>query len=137
MDSSSKGLVEELTLYVLAHFREDLERLRLREAVRATYYGIQINVTNFYAIFELYCPATGTFFTPVGELGMALHEMWEVSALPMGSLPYEKYFPLRIRAGIIREIGACLVRDLQRADVPLLHLLGCTWWLLKNHLEGG
>jgi len=23
---------------------------------------------------------------------MALHEMWEVSALPMGSLPYEEYF---------------------------------------------
>ena len=24
---------------------------------------------------------------------MALHEMWEVSTLPMGSLPYEEYFP--------------------------------------------
>ena len=54
-----------MTLYILAHFEEDLERLGLYEAVRA----------NFYAIFELYCPATGTFFTPVGELGMALHEM--------------------------------------------------------------
>ena len=30
---------------------------------------------NFYAIFELYYPAAGTFFTPVGELGMALYEM--------------------------------------------------------------
>ena len=52
-----------------------------------------MSVANFYAIFELYFPATGTFFTPVGELGMALHEMWEVSALPLGSLPYEEYFP--------------------------------------------
>ena len=52
-----------------------------------------MSVANFYAIFELYCPATGTFFTPVGELGMALHEMWEVSALPLGSFPYEEYFP--------------------------------------------
>jgi len=52
-----------------------------------------MSVANFYAIFELYCPATETFFTPVGELGMALHEMWEVSARPLGSLRYEEYFP--------------------------------------------
>ena len=24
---------------------------------------------------------------------MDLHEMWEVSALPLGALPYEEYFP--------------------------------------------
>ena len=64
-----------MTLYVLAYFREDLKRLGLREAVRATCYGIQISVANFYAIFELYCPVIGTFFTSVGELGMTLHEM--------------------------------------------------------------
>ena len=64
-----------MTLYVLAHFEEELERLGLYEAVRATCYSIQMSVANFYAIFELYCSATGTFFTPVGELGMALHEM--------------------------------------------------------------
>jgi len=52
-----------------------------------------MSVVNFYAIIELYCPAKGTFFTPMGELGIALHEMWEVTALPMGSLPYEEYFP--------------------------------------------
>jgi len=42
---------------------------------------------------EMYCLVSGTFFTPVGELGMALHEMWEVSNLSMGSKPYEEYFP--------------------------------------------
>jgi len=56
-----------LTLYVLAHFEEDLERLGLYEAVRATCCGIQMSVANFYAIFELYCPATRTFFTPVAN----------------------------------------------------------------------
>ena len=75
MDSPPKAWWRDLTLYVLAHFEEDLERLGLYEAVRATCYGIQMSVANFYAIFELYCPATGTFFTPVGELGMTLHEM--------------------------------------------------------------
>jgi len=82
-----------LTLYILAHFEEDLERLGFHEAIRTICYGIQMSVVKFYAIFELYCLVTGTFFTPVGELGMALHEMWEVSTLPMGSLPYEEYFP--------------------------------------------
>jgi len=70
-----KAWCRDLSLYVLAHFEKDLERLGLREAVRATYYGIQMGAANFYAIFELYCPATGTFFTPVDELGMAFHEM--------------------------------------------------------------
>ena len=77
----------------MAHFGEDLERLELHEVVRAIYYDIQMSVVNFYANFELYCLATGTFFTPMGKLGMVLHEMWEVSAFPMGSLPYEEYFP--------------------------------------------
>ena len=82
-----------MTLYVLSHFEEDLKRLGLYEAVRATCYGIQMSVANFYTIFELYCQAKGTFFTPVSELGMALHEIWEVSALLMGSLAYEEYLP--------------------------------------------
>jgi len=62
MDSSSEGLVEKIDLYILAHFEEDLERLGLHEAIRTTCYDIQMSVANFYAIFELYCPAIGTFF---------------------------------------------------------------------------
>jgi len=54
---------------------------------------MNISVPTFYAVLEMYCPASGTFFTPVHELGMALHEMLEVSNLPMGSKPYEEYFP--------------------------------------------
>jgi len=53
-------------------------------------------VPNFFSIFELYCLDLGIFFTPVGELGLALHEMWEISNLPMGSMPYEEYFPCTI-----------------------------------------
>ena len=65
----------------------------LHEAVRATCYGIEISVPNIFAIFWLYCPASGTFFTPVGELELALHEMWEISNLPMGSMSYGEYCP--------------------------------------------
>jgi len=93
----------ELTNYVLANFGKDLEKLNLHEAVRATCYGIDMKVACFYAILELYCPASGTFFTPVGELGMALHEMWEISALPFGSLPYEEYFPCEAELALLEK----------------------------------
>jgi len=62
-----------------------------------------MSVANFYAILELYFPATWTFFTPVSELGMALHKMWEVSALPMGSLPYEGYFPCESEQALLEK----------------------------------
>ena len=70
-------------LYVLKYFDADLMRLELHQAVMATCHGIKISVPNFFVIFELYCPTSGTFFTPVGELGLALHEMWEISNLPL------------------------------------------------------
>ena len=98
-----KAWWKNLALYVLAYFGEDLERLGLREDIRATCYNIQMSVANFYAIFELYCSVIGTFFTPVGELGMALYEMWEVSALSMGSLSYEEYFPCESELGLLEK----------------------------------
>jgi len=63
-------------LYVLKYFKADLMRLGLHESIRATCHGMEISVPNFFAIFELYYPALRTFFTPVGELGLVLHEMW-------------------------------------------------------------
>ena len=61
--------------YVAEHFDVDLKRLGPREVIRATCYRIEISVPNLFIIFELYYPASGTFFTPVDELGMALHDM--------------------------------------------------------------
>ena len=63
-----------------------MERLGLYEAVRETCHGMEC------VILELYCPSIGTFFTPIGELGLSLHEMWELSKLPVGHFPYEEYF---------------------------------------------
>jgi len=74
-------------------FEDDLKRLGFHEAVRAMCFGININIPNFYAILEIYCSVSGMFFTLIDELGMALHEMWEISNLPIGSKLYEEYFP--------------------------------------------
>ena len=91
--SSKQAWWSSLIMYMLEVFAVDLKWLGLYEAIRATCFSINISVPTFYAIFEMYCLASGMFFTPIGELGMALHEMWEVSNLPMGSQPYEEYFP--------------------------------------------
>jgi len=40
-----------------------------------------------------YNPKTYTFFTPIGEMGLALHEMYEVSGLEIGDASYEEYVP--------------------------------------------
>jgi len=34
---------------------------------------------------------------------MTLHEMWEVSALPMGYLPYEEYFPCETELALLEK----------------------------------
>jgi len=44
-------------------------------------------------MLERYNLKTCTFFTPVGEMEFAIHEMYEVSRLAMGDIPYEKYVP--------------------------------------------
>ena len=67
-------------MYVLELFDEDLKRLELHEAIRSTCFGINISVPTFYAILKLFYPASGMFFTPVGELWMALHEMRSVKS---------------------------------------------------------
>ena len=33
------------------------------------------------------------FFTPVGEMGLALHELYEISELVIRDAPYEEYVP--------------------------------------------
>jgi len=100
-------------------FADDLMRLGLYEAVRATCF--EINIPTFYAILEMYCLASGTFFTAVGKLGMALHEMWGVSNLPMGSLPYAGYFLCAEELAQLKKKEPALY-ETSRTHVPFLHM---------------
>jgi len=88
-----KSVVEQNDQLVLAKYEIILRRFELYNAVQATRLRLDISVPNFFAIVERFNPHSRTFFTPVGEMGLPLHEMWEVSKLPMGSMPYEEYFP--------------------------------------------
>lgn len=56
-------------------------------------FGLPLNIQNFFYILEHYNPNTNTFFMPVREMGMAMHEMHEVTLLPDGDYPYEEFVP--------------------------------------------
>ena len=59
--------------------------------MRAVWYGIPQSNQYIYAILEQYNPETCTFFTPIGKMGIALHEMYEVSGLVIRDGPYKEY----------------------------------------------
>jgi len=77
----------------LAEFENLLLQAGLYGAVRIIQYGIPQSNQYFYAILERYNLKTCTFFTPIGEMGLALHEMYKVSGLVIEDAPYEEYVP--------------------------------------------
>ena len=79
--------------FVLIDLGDLLKRVGLYVAVRAVQWGIPPGSHNFFGILERYNSLTGTFFTPVGEMGLAMHELHEVSGLSTGDIPYEEYVP--------------------------------------------
>ncbi|XP_020272747.1 uncharacterized protein LOC109847926 [Asparagus officinalis] len=91
--SGNKWWWTRMTQYVLKRFGRELAGLGLDVPIRATMHGLQSSVSHFLCLFEIYNPDTNTFFTKNGELGLPLHEMMQVSALPMGDVPYQEFFP--------------------------------------------
>ena len=77
--------------FSLAEFEDLLLQARLYGAMRAVQYDIPQSTQHFYAILERYNPETYTFFTPIREMGLTLHEMYEVSRLVIGDAPYEEF----------------------------------------------
>ena len=75
--------------FVLEDLREELIQTNLYAAIRAVQYGIPQSNHHFFTMLERYNLETCTFFTPVREMGFALHEMYEVSELAMEDIPYE------------------------------------------------
>ncbi|ONK80915.1 uncharacterized protein A4U43_C01F23170 [Asparagus officinalis] len=91
--SSDRLWWTRLSHYILDRFGEDLKVGGLYAAVRATTYGLTMSIPHFLVLLELYNPDANTFLTKHGELGLALHEMYKISDLPMGNMIYQEYFP--------------------------------------------
>jgi len=73
--------------FVLAELGDLLLQAGLYEVVRAVQYGLLQSMQHFYSVLERYNSETCTSFTPMGEMGLPLHEMYEVSRLVMGDAP--------------------------------------------------
>ena len=70
--------------FVLTELEDLLKQAGFYQVVRVIQYGLPQSSHHFYGVLERYNPLTGTFFTPVGEMGLALHELYEVSRLVIG-----------------------------------------------------
>lgn len=95
--STKKLWWSRLVGYVLGRFRGVLETLDLHDAMRVVKFGLLLSVQNFFCILERYNAETHTFFTHVGEMGMEMHEMLEVTRLSEKDYPYEEFI-LTIRS---------------------------------------
>jgi len=82
-----------MVCFVLTELKDLLKQTGLYQAVRAIQYDIPQSSYHFYGFLECYNPLTGTFFTPVRETGLALHELYEISGLVIGDAPYEEFVP--------------------------------------------
>lgn len=78
--------------HILGVCRSLLKRAGFYEAVRGVQVGFRQSYGNFFGIFDFYNQDSETFFTPIGELGVAYYEMYYVSSLPYGKFPYMKHF---------------------------------------------
>lgn len=56
----------------------------------------------FFSVLEFYNLEMGTFFTLIGEISLAFHEVYEISGLPMGKIRYEEYIPTKGELHLLR-----------------------------------
>lgn len=71
--------------FMLSTFKVTLQDLGLYGAIRNVQFDLPHSAYHLFSVLEImYNPYSGTFYTPVGELGFTLHEIFEVSVLSMG-----------------------------------------------------
>jgi hypothetical protein len=107
--STASGWWTQATEFILDEYADFLRKCDLYVPIRATKFGIKTNAHSFYGVLELYNPDSCTFFTPHGELGLALHEMHEVSGLSMGEVPYEEYVPRHQELKLLEQTHPAIV----------------------------
>jgi len=79
--------------FSLEKFEDLLLQAGLYRAVRDCPVRYSAEHQHFYVVLERYNPEICMFFTPIGKMGLALHEMYRVSGLMIGDAPYEEYIP--------------------------------------------
>ena len=91
--------------FVLAELEDLLLQAGLYGAMRVVQCGISQSTQHFYAILERYNPENYTFFTPIREMELTLHEMYKVSGLMIGDALYEEYVPSTEELHLLKKSG--------------------------------
>ena len=86
-------MMGKMVSFLLTELEDLLKQVGLYQAVRAIQYGTPQSSHLFYGVLEHYNPWICTFFTSVGEMGLALHEFYEVLGLVIEDASYEEYVP--------------------------------------------
>ena len=79
--------------FILKELKGPLLQCELYHDVKIVRYGITSS-HYLFAVLEKYNPYTCTFVTLEGEMRFALREIFEISGLSIGDLPYEGYIPV-------------------------------------------
>ena len=87
----------------LTELEDLLRQTVLYRAVRAIQYDIPQSSHHFYGVLECYNPWACTFLIPIREMGLTLHELYEVSGLVIGDAPYEEYVPTTADLHILKK----------------------------------
>ena len=98
--------------FVLEDLKDELLQTQPYTAVRAILYGIPHGSNHFFAMLERY--------NLVGEMGLALHEKYEVSGLVMGDITYEEY------------VSSAEELHLMEDSAPLVY---ATYWKVLCHFH--
>lgn len=79
--SSTKGRWSILPIFILKRLENQLMEMGLYRTVMAIQHGLPFSRFYFFSTLELHNLETETFFTSVGEMGLAFHELYKISAL--------------------------------------------------------
>lgn len=87
------GWAELLDLAIF-FFRPILEQIDILKAIRTTQRQIKIHGPTYKSILSLFCHASNTCFTPIGQLEVSLLDMKMVTGVSILVDVYEEYIPL-------------------------------------------
>ena len=108
--------------FVLKDLKDEQLQTDLYNDVWAAQYGITQSSHHLFSMLEHYNPETCTFFTLVGEIGFALHEMYEVFRLAIGDIVYKRICSIGQRTAFDGEKCPFSVCDILGNVVSLPHL---------------
>jgi len=120
--STDKSWWGKMVGFVFTELEDLLKQAGLYQAVRAVQYGLPQSSRLVYGVLKHYNPLMSTFFILVGEIGLALFELYEVLGLVIRDAPYEEYVPTTEELHL-------LIQDLLGSVMPLPYM-----WA-NDHLE--